>query len=483
VRVLVASLIVVAWLAAGLARAAGVSPPVLHAGLEQAATAIDEGRYDDALALVAAADTLSLEQQDGDWAAYLRARILVATGKTDEALSVIRARQRLYPNAYNWASVVSIHVTGGQHEEAARLILALDDSSFLLANRLRRGLVEGLLNALEARQSPQRDALVSRLVEGRYTGPSGMSVPDMIRLRYIGLLLRQNRPEAAAQETVALESPVALSLLLADRTFSPIWGHTAVRRVEAPGALVARVERGIQARLEQPHLHMSDWLEMMRALRMIGRPDEAVRLGLGAIDKARDGQTSASAALRLEVGHAYADMGEAWAARRTVKELQKERLTLPASLRIEIADLLERSEDDEGAMLMLGTLAGIDALPAALKVLACAAHDLGRSERRDAALAQLEALGAPLDRFHALLCAGRQAQARDLLVVMLEVPAQRATAILMAQLFQDGSLPGTDVRDFAYRHRALVASEVVQAALLAQGRSLALPFAPAMALR
>jgi len=334
VRVLVASLIVVAWLAAGLARAAGVSPPVLHAGLEHAATAIDEGRYDDALALVAAADTLSLEQQDGDWAAYLRARILVATGKTDEALSVIRARQRLYPNAYNWASVVSILSTCGKHDDAARLILGLDDKSFLLANRLRRGLMEGILNALEASNSPQRDPLVTRLVEGRYTGPSGAHVPDTIRLRYVSVLLRQNRPEAAARETLALESPVPLSLLLADNTFSPLWSYPAVRQLLKPGALVARVDRGIQARLEQPHLHSSDWLEMMRALRMIGRPDEAVRLGLGAIDKARDGQTSASAALRLEVGHAYADMGEAWAARRTVKELQKERLTLPASLRI-----------------------------------------------------------------------------------------------------------------------------------------------------
>jgi tetratricopeptide (TPR) repeat protein len=471
------------WLMAGLARASGVSPPVLNAGLEQAAAAIDEGRYSDALALVAAAETLSLEQQDGDWAAYLRARILVATGKTDEALGVIRARQRLHPNAYNWASVVSIHVTGGLHEEAARLILALDDGAFLLANRLRRGLVESLLNALEARQSPQRDALVARLVEGRYTGPSGVHVPDMIRLRYIGLLLRQNRPEAAAQETVALESPLALSLLLADRTFSALWSHAAVRRIQGSGALVARVERGIQARLEQPHLHMSDWLEMMRALRMIGRPDEAVRLGLSAIDKARSGQMRASAALRLEVGHAYADMGEAWAARRTARELQKELSTLPAGLRVEIADLLERAEDDEGAMLMLGTLAGIEALPGALKVQACAAHDLGRSERRDAALAQLEQLGAPLDRLHALLCTGRQAQARDLLVAMLDMPEQRATAILMAQLFEDGSRPGTDVRDFAYRHRALVASEAVQTALLAQGRSLGLPFATATAPR
>ena len=462
-----------------MASAAPVLPPALHAGLEQAAAAIDEGRPEDALGLVAKAEASgTLTEPDADWAAYLKARALAATGAFDAAQAVVRERQRLHPNAYNWASVVSILSTCGKHDDAARLILGLDDKSFLLANRLRRGLMEGILNALEASNSPQRDPLVTRLVEGRYTGPSGAHVPDTIRLRYVSVLLRQNRPEAAARETLALESPVPLSLLLADNTFSPLWSYPAVRQLLKPGALVARVDRGIQARLEQPHLHSSDWLEMMRSLRAIGRPDEAVRLGLNAIEKARSGHGVASAALRLEVGHAYADMGEAWAARRTAKEMLKEQSALPAPLRVEIADLMERSEDDEGAMLMLGTIQGVETIAGGLKVMACAAHDLGRMERRDAALVQLELLGAQAELFHARLCAGRQEQARDQLVAMLSMPEQRVTAILTAQLFDDRSKPGTDVRDFSYRLRALVASEAVQNAMLAHGRSLALPFSP-----
>lgn len=483
VKGLLALLLGAAWLlAAACANAApqpSVVPPVLNASLEQAAAAIDEGRHGDALGLVAKAEaTGTLSEQDADWAAYLKARALASTGALTEAQAVVRERQRLYPNAYNWASVVSILSAAGQQEEAARLILGLDDKSFLLANRLRRGLMEGILNALEAGRSPQRDALVTRLVEGRYTGPSGAHVPDTIRLRYVGVLLRQNRPEAAARETLALEAPVSLTLLLTDNTFSPLWRYPSVRQLLRPGALVARVDRGIQARLEQPHLHSSDWLELMRSLRAIGRPDEAVRLGLNAIGKARSGHGVASAALRLEVGHAYADMGEAWAARRTAKEMLKEQAVLPAALRVDIADLLERSDDDEGALLMLGTIQGNETLPGALKVMACAAHDLGRSERRDAALVQLEAIGAQEELLHARLCTGRQEQARDQLVAMLSMPEQRMTAMLTAQLFEDRSKPGTDVRDFSYRLRALVASEAVQSAMPAHGRTLALPFSP-----
>jgi hypothetical protein len=302
----------------------------------------------------------------------------------------------------------------------------------------------------------------------------------MIRLRYIGLLLRQNRPEAAARETGGLESPVALSLLLADRTFSALWSYPAVRAVERPAALVARVERGIHARLEQTHVHTSDWLETLRSLRVIGRSDEAVRFGLKAIEDARNGRAAASASLRLEVGHAYADMGEAWAARRTAKEMLKEQAALPLALRIAVADLLERSEDDEGALLMLGTIRGVDALPGALKVVVCAAHDLGRFERRDAALLQLEVLGAQVELLHARLCAGQQELARGQLVSMLLVPELRAAAILTAQLFEDRSKPGTDVRDDGYRLRALVASAVVQEAMVEHGRTLALPFAPVL---
>lgn len=487
---IIAALALVAGLflpGAGLVNAAPAGPasrPVLpsasfDARLQQAAAAIDEGKFEQALSLVKLAEgSGALSEREADWAAYLQSRALAATGQTKDAEKVIRERQRAYPNAYNWASLVSILSSCGLQQEAAKAILDLDDSSFLLVNRLRHGLMESILNALEGDKSPLRDALVARLVEGRYTGPSSVHVPDTIRLRYIALMLRQNRIEGAARETQLVESPVVLSILLADKTFEPLWAFPVVRQLMVPGALAARVERGIQARLEQPHLTSSDWLDLMRTMRIVGKPDEAVRLGLNAIQQARSDKRAAGVALRLEVANAYADMGEAWAARRAAKELLKEQSSLPVALRLEIANLLELTGDDEGALLMIGTMEGVEGLSRAQKIVACAAHDLGRNERRDAALLLLDTMenASLMDRMDANLCAGHREKAAQVLASMIETPALRASAILTAQLYEDRSKAGTDLNDLRYRLRALVASESVQAAIKSHARTLGLPF-------
>lgn len=449
------------------------------ARLQKAAAAIDDGQFEQALGFVKQAEESgSLAEREADWAAYLKARALAATGKADEAQKVIRERQRAYPNAYNWASLVSVLSSCGLHEEAAKAILDLDDSSFLLTNRLRYGLVESILNALEASKSPLRDPLVSRLVEGRYMGPSSLHIPDTIRLRYIALLLRQNRIEGAVRETQSVESPVVLSILLADKAFAPLWSYPSVRKLMAPGALAARVDRGIQARLEQPHLSSSDWLDLMRTLRIVGKPDEAVRLGLNAIEQARSDKRATSVALRLEVANAYADMGEAWAARRSAKEMLKEQALLPVSLRLDIANLLELTGDDEGALLMIGTMQGVEAQSRAQKIIVCAAHDLGRNERRDEAMAQLEAStdASPIDLMDALVCIGQRDKAGKVLVSMLDNPQLRSTAILTAQLYEDRSKAGSDLNDLRYRLRALVATEAVQEGLKPHARTMGLPF-------
>ena len=96
------------------APAGQASKPVLpsasfDARLQQAAAAIDDGKFNQALGLVKSAeDTGTLAEREADWAAYLRARALVATGQSKDAEKIIRERQRAYPNAYNWASLVSI---------------------------------------------------------------------------------------------------------------------------------------------------------------------------------------------------------------------------------------------------------------------------------------------------------------------------------------------------------------------------------------
>jgi len=449
------------------------------ARLEQAALAIDEGRFRDALSLVAQSEQgNALSEHDADWAAYLKSRALAATGAKDEAEKTIRERQREHPNAYNWTSLVSILVNCAQHEEAARAIVSLEDGEFQLANGLRPGVIEAILSALETSKTSLRDELLTKLVADRYTGPTSQHVPDAIRLRYIHLLLRQNRTEDAARETVSLEAPDILSILLTDKSFAALWERPMVRGLLAPGALVARVDRGIQARLEQASLSSSDWLELMHSLRVIQRPDEAVRLGLKAIEQARTSRRSASWQLRLEVAAAYADMGESWAARRTARELMKEQAQLPVPLRIAVADILEQTGDDEGAILMLSTIEGLERLPKAEKVIVCAADGLSRVEKRDAALAQLEATGtsAAAELFGAYVCAGQYGKASALLVSMLQQPETRTAAILAAQIYADPVKAGTDLSELRYRMRAVVAGDAVQDAIKAYARTLGLPF-------
>lgn len=465
------------WLSTACVQAAPA--PISDARLTRAAAAIDEGQFSEAIALVKGTEVgPPLSEHDADWAAYLASRALAATGAVADAEKTIRERQREHPNAYNWASLVSVLVLCGKQEDAAKTIVGLADGEFQLANRLRPGVMENVLAALESTKPKLRDELLTKLVADRYTGPASQHVPDTIRIRFINLLLRQNRIEDATRETVSLESPATLSILLTDRSFSALWSNPSVRSLMLPGALVARVERGIQARLEQSSLGSSDWLDLMHSLRLISKPDEAVRLGLKAIAQARNTRQSANWQLRLEVAGAYADMGQAWAARRTAGELLKEQPSLPVPLRVAIADILETAGDDEGALLMLSTMEGIDQLTEAQKVIVCAASDLARAATRDVALALLEGSAglASVDLLDAEVCAGNYSKAAQILVNMLQQPESRTAAILTAQIYADPAKAGTDLSELRYRMRALVTRDDVQSALKAYGRTLGLPF-------
>lgn len=447
--------------------------------LERAAAFIDDGRFAEALALVGASPSESkLSNDDADWAAYLKARALVGLGRGDDAEAAVRDRYRDHPNAYTWASLVGILAARGRFEQAAAAILDLEEESFILVNRLRAPIVDGIVAALDAGgHAALRDKVIVRLVEGGYTGPSHR-VPDTLRLRYINLLLRERRLENAAKQTQWLETPAVLSLLLTDRAFEPLWSHPAVQALLRPEALIARVDRGVQAQLELTTLSSSDWLDIMRALRVIGRADEAVRLGLHALEQARKEKRAAGAALRLEVARAYADLGEAWAARRTAREILREEATAGASLRIAIAQIFETTGDDEEALLMTSTLGDAARSPLALKTVVCAAHDLGRVERRDEALKALAAMSetAPVDVFDAYVCSGEKTKAGETLAAMFKKPELRTTAVLTAQLYADPMRPVTDQNDMRYRMKALVASAQVQDAIKPYARSIALPF-------
>jgi hypothetical protein len=454
------------------------SVPASDARLERSARAIDDGKFADAFALVGEAiKEGNLSETDADWASYLKARALAGLGKSDEAQATVKARFASNANGYTWASLIAIFATINRHEQAAAAILDLEEEEFIWVNRLRPAVIENVVASLDG-QAGVRDRLIVRLVEGRYSGPASQRVPDTLRLRYINLLLRQRRLEDAARQTSAIDSPTILSILLTDKSFEPLWDHATLRGLTAPGALLARVERGVQARLEQSALSSSDWLDVMRSLRVIGKADEAVRLGLHALEQARAEKRPAGPALRLEMARAYAEQGQSWAARRTARELLREEPSLPAATRIEIAQVLDDAGDDAGALVLLGTLQGAARTSSVLMLTACAAHDLGRHDERDAAIAALEAQAetASADLFDALVCTGQPAKAGVVLGQMLKRPALRTAAILRAQLYADPANPSADLNHMRYRMTALVASAAVQEAIKPYARSIALPF-------
>lgn len=453
------------------------TPTLLDTRLERAAGAIDDGRYAFALDLVSGAiGDGRLSAADSDWAAYLKARALAGLGNGNDAEKVVRERHAASPNGYTWASLVAILTTNGRFADAAAAILDLEEEHFIMVNRLRPAVVESIVSSVGA--APVRDKLIVRLVEGRYSGPSAQRVPDTLRLRYIGMLLGQRRVEDAARQTEALETPAILGVVLTDKAFEPIWEHPSVRALMASGALVARVERGLQLQLEQASLTSTDWLNVMRSLRLIGKADEAVRLGLHAVEQARREKKPAGPALRLEIASAYADLGQAWAARRTARVLLKEESALPIGLRVAIAQILDVTGDDDGALQLLATLEGEARTAAVLEATVCAAHDIGRTAKRDEAMAELEAMKdqAPAETFDALVCTGQKDKAAAVLASMFEKPETRASAIMLAQLYADPIKPVSDQSDMRYRMRALVATAAVQDAIKPYARSIPLPF-------
>jgi hypothetical protein len=458
--------------------------------LDQAARAIDEARFQDALRLIEkfGSATGPASDDDRDWGSYLKARALVGLGRGDAAEETVRARFKARPGAYAWASIVSILAAQGRFESAANEILKLDETAFSYVNRLRPRTVEEIVSALERKDAGElRDRLVVRLVAGKYSGPTSAQVPDGLRIRHVGLMLKQNQVENAARETEAIATPVLLTALLADRSYMALWDHPSISALLRSEALVARVERSVQLRLEQKVISSADWLETMRALRAIRRPKEAVRLGLHAVKEARAESRETGTSFRLELAYAYLEAGEAWAARRTARELMREGAHNDAATQLAVARLLITAGDDEAALALASAVKEQfnDEETAAVSsaIEACAAHHLSRASRRDEALAEVanrqsRALEAA---FGAFMCTGKTDEAVAVLKTMLGARETRTQAILIAQLYADpGDVKG-DLRDMHYRLRALAAREDVQAALKPHGRTVPLPFLSASA--
>ena len=181
------------WLVlAALFLAGALSARAATSQLDQAATAIDEARYQDAIQLLNQPAGTLASDADRDWGSYLKARALVGLGHGEAAESAVRERYRSKPSAYAWASIVSILTAQGRYDAAAAEILKLEEETFVFVNRLRPRTIDDIVTALEhSGANTTRDQLITRLVADKYTGPTATRVPDSLRLRYIGLLLKQ----------------------------------------------------------------------------------------------------------------------------------------------------------------------------------------------------------------------------------------------------------------------------------------------------
>jgi hypothetical protein len=117
--------------------------------------------------------------------------------------------------------------------------------------------------------------------------------------------------------------------------------------------------------------------EDAHALHFLNFFDNIRKGSQGTLEDPVMGFRAAGPALRLEIANAYADTGESWAARRTARELLKEEAVLPVQLRLAVAQVLEETGDDEGALLLIGTMEGADRLAPATSATPVTASPTG----------------------------------------------------------------------------------------------------------
>ena len=176
-------------------------------------------------------------------------------------------------------------------------------------------------------------------------------------MRYVGLLLRQAHVEDAARESEAIETPAMLATLLADRSYTALWDHPSIAALLAPEALVARVERSVQLRLEQKVISIGRLARHdARAARdRAAEGGGAARLACDERGAQRD-RARPEPRSRLELGYAYLESGEAWAARRTARELLREDVHSDAATQIAVAQLLIAAGDNEAALALASAI-------------------------------------------------------------------------------------------------------------------------------
>ena len=330
-------------------------------------------------------------------------------------------------------------------------------------------------------------ALLSRLIAVKWTNPS---IQDRARSDWRALLSRNQalaRKYAAVRDTLKpVTSPRIMVAVAVDRRFEPVWAEfQAARRFDWTAVAEAEIARLRKATADQPR-RLETVVELMGALRLIGRAKEAINVGEAARGrltdpKSYDDQSDNANWLHNELAYAYSDVergAEAEAAFRAsiaAGDAQGDRI----SQRVNWAAYLVRQGRGAEALPVLEQISDDDGSPYGLlwresgRVCAMASADRPKADAlMDRIASRWDDNPSAVSR--ALLCLDRIDQAAELLVRRLQSERHRDTALLAA--VSGARMPKGDYElRMRQRREAVLAKPEVIKALETYGRRLTVP--------
>ena len=469
------------------------APPPIEDRLAQAATLVDAGKPDEALAildpLLAAADLPA----DKGRIEGLRSFALARQGKFAEARAAIEfaADAALSPSLLVLRQLFVLRAISGDAAAAGQTLQLIAVTNDAWLAELPGELVGQVLFA--TKDDNRRFDLAYTLVVAGYSAPDEtVGAADTLKLQVIAGLADRGRLEEARPLIEKLINPVSLVRLAIDRRYQPLWPALEARL--GPGADIADAAYLAAAKAahdKQPG-DAAARLGHASALNTVSREADALALADSAKTAADMAALKEPAGLwlvnlsaQLLVDLGRVDEGLArYQALATLDPAQHSQLTgllinhalvaaqagrWPAALAA--ADLAERKVgadlSDYGRLFLA-------------QVRACAHHKLGDAAAATAALAPLLAAPTANDdaTLAALLCTGRLDAAAGAIIARLEDPAKRSEALFELQPFMIADhkeLPG---RVTHAPWRALKARPDVQAAFAKWGRDLPAAVAP-----
>jgi len=372
-------------------------------------------------------------------------------------------------------------------ETAARRLLPVLDGLPELVGDWEPGWFAPMVRAAD-KDPALEQALLSRLIAVEWTNPS---LRDMARSDWRALLARN---QAAARKYAALSdtlkpvtSPRILVAVAVDRRFEPVWRELqADNRFDWAAVAEAEVARLRKSAADQPR-RLEIVVELMGALRLIGRAEEAIKVGEAARDrltdpKAFDDQADNANWLHNELAYAYSDVERAAEAEAAFHasiaagDAQGDRI----SQRVNWAAYLVRQGRGAEALPVLDQIGDGDGSPYGLlwresgRVCALASNDRAKADAlMDRIAPRWDDNPSAIGR--ALLCLDRIDEAADLLVKRLRSERHRDTALLAAVAGPRPPKGDYEVRMRQRREAVLAKPEVIKA-LDTYGRRLTVPY-------